>query len=45
MEYKITEEERQMIIKEIAEAPAKFSFNAINILSRLQPIEPPNKDA
>lgn len=34
--FTISENERNQIIREISEAPAKYSFNAITILGKLR---------
>lgn len=44
MKYEITNEQIQQIITNIQEAPAKYTFNALQILMSLKPIEE-NKDA
>lgn len=38
MKYEITNEQIQQIITNIQEAPAKFTFNALQILMNLKPI-------
>lgn len=39
MKFEITNEQIQQIITNIQEAPAKFTFNALQILMNLKPIE------
>lgn len=39
MKYEITNEQIQQIITNIQEAPAKFTFNALQILMSLKQIE------
>lgn len=44
MKFEITKEEIQKILDMIQEAPAKYTFSAIQILLNLKPIEEKKED-